>query len=388
MVLLVPVSALQAEDAQDEKPLHRTLVELLKANNLGDKEKSFLFLFVHPSYNVFDYTNARDFQRSSIIEDGMWGYDVNSVGHVQFAWYCNTPNDLYTGAAGYTGEEDDQVSQMLDQGWGLTAMLSDFEDGSFEPENYVVEDIQTKWHNEDVGFYWMAVEVDASQCFDSQFFLEDYLQKAPNKFSFAQNPDNFEGGVCSSVATSFFRAANTEYQDLLNASYRSVKISRSVLGNVPNAKLPENVTLPKFVEHLPVNHVDKVKLMLKNITFNPKSNFERFNFYDPELMAFMITRLEAEFVPGPSIMPERKVIDLKIKDSKIRGNHFDRRETGYRQNRYSTKYTKVSKQTDASFARVHETVKSFKRSFLGANPNGKVERRMLEGQPGIVIKRN
>lgn len=383
MVFLLPVLSLKAADGQDQ-PEHRTLVELLNANNLIAKDKSYLFMFVHPSYNVFDYSNSRDFQRSSIIEDGMWGYDLNSVGHVQFAWYCSTQNDVYSGAAGYTGEEDDQVSKMVEQGWGLTAMLSDFNDASLEPENYVVEDLQTKWHNEDIGYFWMAVEVDVDQCFESQFFLEDFIIKSPKTFSFTKDPDKYEGGVCSSVATSFFRAANTEYQEMIDATFRSVKISRTVLGNVPSAQLPENVDLPEFASTLPPKQINKVNLILKNIPFNPRSNYETFDFYDPELLIFMIKRLEAEYVPGPSLMAERKVIDLNVKDSKRNGNHFDRSQTGYRKNRYSTQYTPLSKDTDASYAKVHNVVKAFKRS----NPRARIERKMLEGQAGIIINRN
>lgn len=389
---LLLVSSFSSMAEEEYKRKYNSIAELLKANKLTHKDKSYLYMFVHPSYQVFDYSSARDFQRSSIytgtyetgasltekIADTLWGYDLNSVGHIQFAWYCNSRNDVYTGATGYTGEEDDQVSKMIDQGWGLTAMLADFKDGSFEPEQYVTEDLETSWHNEE-GYFWMAVEVDKSQCFNATFFIEDFIQKAPSVFSFNRDPEKFEGGVCSSVAASFFRHAKTEYQSMIDATHRSVRISKEVLGNVPSAKLPEAVDLPDFAENLEEKKVDKMRLILRPIEFNPKRNYENFNFYDPELMAFMIRRLEAEYIGGKSKMMSRKKIQLN--ESR---NHFSRRETGYRQRRYSTNYVEVSRKTDSSYQAVYDAVRRFKRN----NPGMKVSRKSIEGKPGIVIERN
>jgi hypothetical protein len=396
MSSLFPVLARSEED----KLKYRNIRELLMGNNLAHKDKSFLYLFVHPSYQVFDYSSARDFQRSSLytgaydteneeghktsfmekVSQALWGYDLNSVGHVQFAWYCNTRNDLYTGATGYTGEENDQVKEMVEQGWGLTAMLADFNDGSFEPEDYITEDLESSWHNED-GFFWMGVEVTKEQCFNAQFFLEDFMQKAPSTFSFNRDPDKFEGGVCSSIAASFFRNAKTPAQPLIDATHRSVRISKEVLGNVPSAKLPEAVGLPEFAMSLPEKNVNKFSLLLKPIPFNPKRNYKSFNFYDPELMGFMIKRLEAEFIGGKSQMMSRKKVQL----NKPRGGHeFSRDRVGYRKRKYTLDYVEVSRKTDSSYQGVYDAVKRFKRN----NPNIKVSRKKLEGKPGIIIEMN
>ena len=362
------ISSINISAQEQFKRKYNTIAQLLQANQLTHKEKSYLYLFVHPSYQVFDYSSSRDFQRSSIytgtyeeddsfskkIADTLWGYDLNSVGHVQFAWYCNSRNDVYTGATGYTGEEDDQVSKMIDQGWGLTAMLSDFNDSSFEPEYYVTEDLETSWHNEE-GYFWMAVEVDKSQCFNATFFIEDFIQKSPSVFSFNRDPEKFEGGVCSSVAASFFRHAKTKYQRLIEATHRSLRIPKKVLGNIPSAKLPKDVSLPKFVESLEEKKVEKINLILRPIEFHPHRNYENFNFYDPELMAYMIRRLEAEYIGGRSKMMGRKVIELNDKQN------FSRKNTGYRKRKYSTNYVEVSHKTDSSYKEVFETVRQFKR---------------------------
>lgn len=365
------------DEAQEKKNYHKTMMDLLYANDLASRDKSFLFLFVHPSYQVFDYTNKNDFQRSILIEDGFFGVDINSVGHIQFGWYCQARNDVYSGAAGYTGEQDDQFKTMVENGWGLTPLLADFTDGEFEPEDWVVEDLQTMWNNEE-GYFWMAVEVSKDQCFNSIFFLEDFIQKAPSIFSFTRDPMKYEGGVCSSVAASFFRHASSEYQDLIDATFRSVRMSRQVLGHRPSKGLPEDVALPEFLQGRAEQNVERTSLIFGDMPFNPTENFEKFEFYDPELMAFMIKTLEDEYVPGKSKMMTRKIIDLKER------HHFSRDDFGHRQRRYTTRYREVSKNTDQNYRNVYNAVKAFKRNF----PKAKVERKMLQGQAGIVITRD
>lgn len=156
--------------------------------------KSYLALHSTEPGMIMDIRSPDAF-RDTIVSQALMGED--DIGHVWVSWRCQTRRGIVEGAAGQTGNFDDQFLELLKKGWGLAAFKAHFTDGYVETPA-LIEAVEFRWP---APFHTLFVEVDEATCGRAMKFVRDYVHH-PNKphlrYGLEANPFNFEGGGCGS----------------------------------------------------------------------------------------------------------------------------------------------------------------------------------------------
>lgn len=177
--------------------------------------KSYLALHSTEPGMIMDIRSPDAF-RDTIVSQALMGED--DIGHVWVSWRCQTSKGPIEGAAGQTGNFDDQFMELLKKGWGLAAFKAHFLDGYVETPA-LIEAVEFKWT---APFHTLMVEVDDAVCGRAMKFVRDYVHH-PNKphlrYGLEGNPFTFEGGGCGSFGLAVAEVAGLYGQHKVSESF-------------------------------------------------------------------------------------------------------------------------------------------------------------------------
>lgn len=211
-------------------------------------EADYVTLIAKAPKNVMDLRSAENFRRSILaipITDASDG-----IGHMMVAWQChNEEGKLIQGGASMTGEQGSQTINMIKAGWGQTAFLATFSDGSIEG-SYATDDVMDEAVQKGMQVAHLTVKVPRKNCQNMLNFLKEFIfAKNQPLYHFGNNlePLNFEGGGCGSFATALLSKAGV-FEKLRPLYWRTLKSSKSLLGGGPEDF--KDVILPKNLRDL------------------------------------------------------------------------------------------------------------------------------------------
>ena len=304
--------------------------------------KNYLVLVSLLPEPAIDIESAEAFRRS-LIEVAADG-DESILGHVMFGWKCNMPSGQVHGMSAMTGELNEQIFDMVNDGWGYTAMMATFTDGYLQNAKEIQKDEISK--NMDAGkrLITLGIEVSQQECLKFYNALNTFVTH-PNvpmsRFGSMTNPSQFTGGGCISTALNLFsQAAVLPHVDNFK---RQVPFKTKFIGR--GSEVPAKTELPheSFWKHKKSISFDTFVWS----SWEPKAGEETLTMHleDPELLiVFMKT------VIG---MPTARIYNSIIPDPSGEDEFGVNRRFSW------TKYTKDIN-NNASYLMIHNLAKNWK----------------------------
>jgi hypothetical protein len=217
-------------------------------------------------------------------------------GHEIIGWKCNLGGTRYESVIGFSGESDDQHVRLLNDGWGLSALLATFKDGFVQTPQELEN--RFKYFNEEndksiaaggdkkINLMSTVIEITEDECSQVINEVYEYTEHPKNpteKFSMILSPSEYEGAGCGSFALHFM-----ERIDSLKATTpffrRQFHLPNYLFGT--GAYLPDDVEIPEKISRVALRKpVSKLKLISSSWTSTVSPNIE-VEITDPELIVF------------------------------------------------------------------------------------------------------
>ena len=177
--------------------------------HLVDEKGNYIFLIVHAPKYFFDWTGPAQL-KSSIESSYMASKGNLNVGHVQVAWHCQGDSGrVMSGATGLTGETKNQAVNMAADGWGLSFLFANFNDGHLE--NSAAVEVKMRKSAKKGALRWLGFKVEKDNCMRMTNFLKKFVANAGVNyipFGFQASPDRYQGGGCSRFVHRALRQSN------------------------------------------------------------------------------------------------------------------------------------------------------------------------------------
>lgn len=266
---------------------------------------SYVFLFLHPAGNVFDYREPERTRQSLHPSLSTLHKVPGGIGHAQIAWRCSGSRGVVEGATAQSGEGGDQTRKMIFSGWGLSGAFSTYTDGVMQ-SNKAIEAALEKGK---LGrFTWIGFRVSNENCLHAAAFVREYWDREAYKnFGFLMDPDKLEGGGCTSFAGAFLRKAGV-WRDLTPLWRRTTAVPKNLLGCMFDP--PENTLTPCRARNpLQVRFITPSKILDGPWRASEKS--EDLEFVDTELAVFTVMRLYAHFDKHFAGVLPRELVEQK-----------------------------------------------------------------------------
>lgn len=194
-------------------------------------KRSYVVLHVWDPKNTLDLRTADGF-RATLTSIGLLNVSKIDIGHTWIAWRCQTPQGIVEGAAGQTGENEEQTAKMLKSGWGLSAFKARFNDGYLQTPELIENSVLTSDEHENLNILFM--EVDDAVCQRTMNFVRDYVHhpSQPRKiFGLEPNPAKFEGGGCGSFGITAAEVGGVFGSQRISSHFwRNLKAKRAMFG--------------------------------------------------------------------------------------------------------------------------------------------------------------
>lgn len=256
-----------------------------------------------------------DMRSPDRLKRSMLGKEIagkTSIGHMSVGWSCaasSTSDRRSEGFVAQTGEEGQQ-KDMVDNGWGITSMLSTFTDGHLQNGEEVQNYFATQYYNsidpqnETARFFALVVEVPGGECDKVRSFVRDYVfhpLKPYKKFGLVPDPLKFEGAGCGSFAASALSRAPS-LNPIVQTFWRTLPVAEKLLGKRTEDLLPENV-IPFAFAKTPAEERVVSKYKLSTINWDSGKIAANIRIVDPELSIFSFRELAAISEAGSETPP-------------------------------------------------------------------------------------
>jgi hypothetical protein len=157
------------------------------------------------------------------------------IGHAMVGWQCSTGKGLIS----KTGQKNGQAMKMVLAGWGITPLLSIFNDGRLvaldqNPDGYKAQIYQGRASI-------LAVEISEHSCQAMRQRLVNYIShpgKPARRYGLLLDSDGFEGDGCMSFALHVLAKAGL-FSGIGGAFDRTIRIYDGMLGR--RTRAPEDV---------------------------------------------------------------------------------------------------------------------------------------------------
>lgn len=211
---------------------------LIKAN------KNYVFIFNYMPDGPLDLRSGELLHQS--VQSRLF---TAEGGHMMFGWQCQTKDRRYKGMAGFTGEMNEQSTDLIKNGWGLNAYLAIYTDGKIQiplhvpagstydpdkPRN-LSEVIDRAVFRRRQDFAFILKEVSAEDCFEGLKFVADFAQRPIIKgqlayrFTSLADPLKFEGAGCVSFGEAFMQKTKM-FPGMTSSFFRELIIDERLLG--------------------------------------------------------------------------------------------------------------------------------------------------------------
>ena len=292
-------------DPVDGESLHgwHGPLEGLKAK-LNPNKNYAVAILLHP-VNAFLFQDVRWFRSTVVaVRKELESNAHGKLGHFQVAWSCKVPgNKRMYGMTGQTGERQYQGFNMLTKlGYGMSLFFANFTDGYLQSSPGSAARVAPSPY----GFTWVAFEIGQEDCEQGLFFLDQYIEsKAYQNFSFVKDPNQLQGGGCTSFAAELLFQLGAFKGKLINAWQTDFEIPMNTLRNPEASQLPARTELPRFLyEEQYVKSKVSIFSMVLRADFYRRKNHVKAHIYDTELilhsLSSMLSRAHAE---QPQVFP-------------------------------------------------------------------------------------
>lgn len=270
-------------------------------------------------------------------------------GHEMIGWSCKMNGSTYTSFIGFSGESDNQSTELLNKGWGLTSLLATFTDGYVQTPNDLEERFQyfnQEFEKDPKGpFYLMAnlFEITAKDC--ESLIREVYRytsnpEKPTKKFGLLVNPEKNEGAGCGSFAIHFFEKIKA-FENISQQFKRQYKLPYYLFGK--GEDLPSSVEIPESIQRVSVDQkVSKVKLISYDWSPSKDLNLDA-EMIDPELVIFWQKKFFEEFFKNNQQPPNYNYSFFK---KKAKRGHWELIDDIYNNGQAQSKYIEIDDNYD------------------------------------------
>ena len=278
-------------------------------------------------------------------------FGQHSIGHMAIGWSCHGGRDVDSvGFTAQTGEDSSQQKQMLDEGWGVTAMISTFTDGRMHTGPQIDEYFEQVYRDavsenrQPEPFFALVVEVPTSDCESVRDFSKAYVShpsKPYKNFGMIPDPLKFEGAGCGSFAISALAKAPS-LAPIMGQFWRTMPIPEKTLGRrtgvyLPNSVIPAARAKTQKDERL----IGLKRLLLMN--WDAGKTAIDLRFVDPELSIFGLKKIMA--LAGPLFIPKslNRVFNFPGRSGEAATGGIEDNDYGYQE---------IDAQFDKNFGRV------------------------------------
>lgn len=282
-------------------------------------------------------------------------------GHEMIGWSCTMNGSTYTSFVGFSGESNNQSTELLNQGWGLTSLLATFTDGFVQTPKDLEERFQyfnQEFEKDPKGpFYLMAnlfeiTQKDCESLIREVYRYTTHPEKPTSKFGLLVNPEKNEGAGCGSFAIHFLEKIKS-FQDISNLFKRNYKLPYFLFGR--GEILPDNVEIPLKIQQVSVDQ--KVsKLRLISYDWNPSKDLNlEATLIDPELVIFWQKKFFESYYSENNTAQE---YDYTFYKKKTKRGHWELTEDIYNSNQTQSKYIEINDNYDFNTQALAKRAKS------------------------------
>lgn len=219
--------------------------------------RSYLALIKKFPARTIDTRTPNRFKDSLGIEN-VSAYHV--LGHMAFGWSCAgaAGNQSGRGFASMTGEFNQQLSKMVQHGWGLNSVLATFTDGQLQDGAVLHEYFSSapaapsrmKSPAAPAPSFALVVEVGDDECRQVEAFAKAFVHHPSrpwSRFGLLADPASFEGGVCGSFAITALSRSNT-LGPIVSTYWRTLPVTENLIGKRTKIHLPKDTLPYSFAE--------------------------------------------------------------------------------------------------------------------------------------------
>ncbi len=308
--------AARFDDSKDDKKTSREAADLwqgIETSSWPDAlnsfkarfkaERSYLTLFKKIPREPMDMRSPDRFKRSMSSNELT---NKSSIGHMAIGWSCSSQGESRSeGFAAQTGE-DGQQPEMLNNGWGVTALVSTFTDGRLQNGGEVQRYFATGYRK-GIGegkldsFFALVVELPFTDCEQVRSFVKNYVfhpAKPYRNFGMQPDPLKFEGAGCGSFAIAAL-SNSPSLAPIMSSFWRTVPIAEKLLGRRIRVQLPNEVIPFVFAKTAADEHdISKYRLVLMN--WDSGKTAVTLRIVDPELTIYSLKKIAATAVAKQS----------------------------------------------------------------------------------------
>jgi hypothetical protein len=269
-------------------------------------ERAYGIIIQEPPLHAIDFRTAETAIESLSVNAGSLLTLLTGkapIGHAMIAWQCATGR----GFASATGDVDDRATTMvLRDGWGVTPMLSVFEDGQLDgPRGLRVGSAASMAVGRGNVF---AVEVTERECQRLRRFVAAYIShpaQPARRYGLLLRPERFEGAGCMSFAVEVARRAGI-FDGIGAAFRRSLDIPRSIIGRL--RAVPDRVTPFERARSGEDQRSVSVAELLSQ-SWDKSAGYVRVTMVDPELVFASVADLRRDAGAKPDWRAQRALTD-------------------------------------------------------------------------------
>lgn len=321
-----------------------------------DPDKNYAVAILHNPINAFLFQDIRWFRSTVVaVRKELRGNHAGKLGHFQVAWSCKVGGESRQyGMTGQTGELSGQGVRMLTElGYGMSLFFANFTDGYLQSAKASGHRIPGS--TETYGFNWVAFEISESDCEQGLYYMDQYIESmAYQNFSFIKDPNQLEGGGCTSFASELLFQFGAWKSKLLKAWQTEFGIPKNTLKNPRASALPANTQLPAFLSEKPyTNKSVNIFSMILRADFHLKKNQVKAKIYDTELIIHTLRSMVARaYSEKPKSFPRNYV----MKPRKAYGLVHHKTNPNLLQSGASKHYVLVDQGLDFSFKRLSDYI--------------------------------
>jgi hypothetical protein len=241
-------------------------------------------------------TRVMDFRTANGMRESINHFDFQKEyhpGHEMIGWKCKTGTVKHASVIGFNGEMNNQLEKMSNNGWGMTALLANFNDGFLETPS----DLQVKFEsiqedlakNPDAKHYLMTTvfEVSNEECaelINEVHNFTSHQNRPTKKFSIFAKAENYEGAVCNSFAMQLLSKIDSLQAVVMQ--FKRIMSLPKYLFRQGEGELPEKTTLDESLQkQLVKKPLSAWRLPMYDWSPSIDGQIE-FNLTDPELILF------------------------------------------------------------------------------------------------------
>lgn len=292
--------------------------------------RSYVALYKKLPTTTIDMRSPNRFKNSMISNELT---NKSSIGHMSIGWSCADSatepktNPRAEGFAAQTGEDNNQSAEMLENGWGVTALVSTFTDGRMQNgeqiQKYFADERREKIEaGKDPNAYTaLVVEVPTDECLKVRDFVKSYVTH-PSKpfinFGMRLDPERFEGAGCGSFSVAALSKASS-LTSITEGLWRRLEIPEKLFGRRTRVFTPNNVE-PAVAAKVSADQYEIGKMKLILLNWDTGTVAMRLKLVDPELVIYALRRLadQAWRRPRPTISGEPLTRSQEKQVSKLR----------------------------------------------------------------------